>query len=422
MLEKGGPSRQATVARERVSLWDADVAAREVEARLRGAGALKVTVAGEVARRCDEVSEFVFLVRGLSFDGLVAALRGAAAPGGRDASAEHIAILPIEGDGRIQRITLPWPWLTVLTTSDAAHAAWLETRARERGLSRADLAAASTEDDVYALLGLEPCPPELREGAGARVEPELLRLEDVRGVIHAHTTSSDGRASLAAMVEEAMSRGAEYIGISDHMGIGRGMSREAVVRQAREIAELRRAYPAIEIFHGIEVDIEADGRLAAEDELLASLDFVVASVHRGFTDDAGRMTERLLAAVRHPLVTILGHPTGRLFGARAPAAIDVDAVARACFDHGVALEINGSPTRLDLPSQAVRSALGSGAAFVVAPDAHSTSELSHTKLAVGLARRGNVPRRAVINTRDRAEMSAYLRDRRARAARCAAEV
>ncbi|HVJ91653.1 MAG TPA: DNA polymerase III, partial [Labilithrix sp.] len=155
-------------------------------------------------------------------------------------------------------------------------------------------------------------------------------------------------------------------------------------------------------------------RLAADDDLLASLDFVVASVHHGFGDDV-RMTERLLAGVRHPLVTFLGHPTGRLFGAREPAAIDVDAVARACVDHGVVLEINGSPTRMDLPSREVRSVAREGVTFVVTPDAHDTSELAHTKLAVGLARRGNLSREAVINTRDRASMSDYLRGRRVRA-------
>ena len=240
MLDNGQERRGPTAMGRRVSLWDADVAALELEGRLRRAGALEVVVAGEVARRCDDVSELVVLVRGLRFEGLVDALRGDAPRGGRDASAEHIATLPVEGDGTIQSTRLPWPWLTVLATSDLAHAAWLETRARERGLSPGDFAAASTEDDVYALLGLPPCPPELREGAGPVVSPELVRLGDVRGIVHAHTTSSDGRAPLEAMVHEAMSQGAEYIGISDHMGVGRGMSREDVAAQAREISELRR--------------------------------------------------------------------------------------------------------------------------------------------------------------------------------------
>lgn len=414
--ERDASNQPRPRTRARVSLAEADRAARAIAAQIEAAGATEVIVVGEIARRRDEVAEIGLLVRGLSDAGLVAALKGASVVSSKEPSAVHrVAVAIDDGAVGLHRLRLPWRWAALLATCDLDHATWLTELAEERGVPRSALGAVETDEQLYALLGLPATPPELREGRGVLPDPELVRPSDVRGLLHAHTLASDGRAPLSAVIREAIGRGYSYIGISDHFGSKRGISREGLAAQAREIEAARRAHPEVEILHGLEVDLEPDGGLAADEGDLRSLDFVIASVHTDFSMTADRMTARLVAAAEHPLVTVLGHPTGRLLGARPAAALDVRRLAKVGRARAVALEINGYPTRLDPPSELVRSAAAEGASFLITADAHDEGELAYADYATGLARRANLARRRVINTLERAELVELLRERRARA-------
>ena len=294
-----------------------------------------------------------------------------------------------------------------------------------RGLHKAGKSIASqTEADIYQALGLPYIEPELREG-DREIElalnnklPELVTDDDLRGILHAHTHSSDGAHSLEQMAEAVRRRGYSYFGVSDHSRsahYARGLSIETIERQHEEIDRLNAAYNGgFRIFKGIESDILPDGSLDYPDEILAHFDFVVASVHSRFQLDEDAQTARMMKAVANPYTTILGHMTGRQLLRRPGYGIDIEKILRACAKHGVAVEINSNPLRLDLDWRWHARALALGCRFSIDPDAHSASEIAFAHWGVEMARKGGVSKDSVINCLDSAQFSALLEERKVR--------
>ena len=267
---------------------------------------------------------------------------------------------------------------------------------------------APDEAAVYAALRIPVCPPELREAPFRDTPPALLEVADIRGDLHCHTTWSDGRASVEEMGRAALGRGYEYIAICDHtpaVGAVRGLTPDAVRRQAEEIAAANAALAPFRVLRGIECDILPDGRLDLPDDVLAELDWVQVSVHGGQRMPGPEMTTRVEAALRNPHVRCLSHPTGRLIGRRPENAVDLDRVYQVALEEGVAVEVNGLPDRLDLSGAHVREAIAAGVPIVCSTDAHSVRGLGNMANAVHTARRGWATAGDVLNARSAAELS-----------------
>jgi DNA polymerase (family 10) len=269
------------------------------------------------------------------------------------------------------------------------------------------LPEAAHEVDVYTALGIPFCPPELREQPFAGPPPKLLELVDVRGDLHCHTTWSDGRATVVEMAEAARALGYDYLAICDHtpaVGAVPGVTADDLRRQAGEIASVNEQVPAFRVLSGVECDILPDGRLDLPDSALAELDWVQASVHGGQRMPRRELTKRVEEALRNPHVRCLSHPMGRIIGHRAENALDLERVIEVALETGVALEVNGLPSRLDLRGELVRLAVEAGVPIVVSTDAHSTRGLANMALAVGTARRGWATAADVVNTRPLASL------------------
>jgi DNA polymerase (family 10) len=259
---------------------------------------------------------------------------------------------------------------------------------------------APDEEGVYRALGIPWCPPELREEPFRGEPPALVELGDVRGDLHCHTTWSDGRASVEEMGRAAIERGYDYLAICDHtpaVGAVSGLTADDVRRQGEEIAAANVALAPFRVLRGIECDILPDGRLDLADDVLAELDWVQASVHGGQRMPRREMTKRVEEAMRHPAVSCLSHPTGRLITRRPENAVDLDRVFALALELGVAVEVNGLPPRLDLSGAHVRDALRAGVAIVCSTDAHSVRGLDNMELAVRTARRGWATAADVVN-------------------------
>jgi DNA polymerase (family X) len=258
--------------------------------------------------------------------------------------------------------------------------------------------AFATEEEVYAFLGYDWIPPELRENCGeleaARdgALPELVELKELRGDLHTHTTWSDGKDSLESMVAEAMTRGYDYYAICDHSH----RLRDGRLEQLTEAIDRLNARLPITLLKGIEVNVRVDGSLDVPDEQLATLDWVVASVHSSFDRDP---TERVLAAMENRYVDCIGHLTSRKIGRREPAAVDVERVIEKALETGTFLEINSQPDRLDLSDVHARVAREAGLKLVIDSDAHQTAALAYVELGVGQARRAWLTKDDVVNTR-----------------------
>jgi len=295
----------------------------------------------------------------------------------------------------------------------------------EYGLFRGEeLIPCASEADIFAALGMEEIPPELRENLGeieaaqGRRLPALITDADIQGVFHAHTTESDGRDALEEMVGAAAALGYRYLGISDHSRSARyanGLSIERVRAQQAAIDEAQRRHPEITLFKGIESDILPDGSLDYPDDVLTSFDFVIASVHSRFGMTEAAMTDRVVKAISHPAVTILGHPTGRLLLSREGYPLDLTRVLDAARRHHVVIELNANPHRLDLDWRFCKDARDRGVTFSINPDAHSTEGLADTRYGVGIARKGWLTRADVFNARRADEMRQTLSAKRAHA-------
>lgn len=295
------------------------------------------------------------------------------------------------------------------------------TGAGEDPAPPADPAPPDGEDALYRLLGLEPIPPELREGRGeveaaaAGCLPELVAAVHLRGDLHVHSRWSDGAASIAEMAAAARARGYRYLAICDHsrsLKVAHGLEVAELEAQWAEIDALNAALAAegadFRILKGAEVDILKDGRLDYPDEILARLDVVVASVHTHLQLDRQAMTERLLAAAEHPHVDIVAHPTGRRLGFRDPYDADLEAVIAAAARTGTALEINASAERLDLPAEWARRAAAAGAWLVIDTDAHAPDQLDQVTLGVKVARRAWIGPGQVLNALEPEALRAWL--------------
>ena len=318
-------------------------------------------------------------------------------------------------------------------TGSGKHNEALRTDAVKRGLHVSEYGIAedesgktfafATEEEVYAKLGLAYIEPELRENRGelraardGRL-PELIELADIRGDLHSHTTHSDGRNSTREMAEAARDRGYEYLAITDHSashGFGDHVSPDELRKQIERVAELNEELDGITVLAGTETNILPDGRLDYEDELLERLDWVVASVHTSFRMGEQKMTERMVAAIGHPLVDAIGHPIGRMLGRREPYAVDVDRLIEAAAATGTFLEINANPNRRDLPDHYAKAAVQAGVTIVVDSDSHGVDTLVNMRYGVATARRAWLTAADVANTRPWPELDGLRKTPRRR--------
>jgi DNA polymerase (family 10) len=308
-------------------------------------------------------------------------------------------------------------------TGSGAHNAALREGAVREGLHVSEYgilddatgksATCPTELQVYARIGLLYIEPELRENRGeleaarAGELPRLIELGDIRGDLHSHTIASDGHDTIEEMALAARERGYEYLAITDHSashGFGNDVSPDGLRRQIELVRDADAHLDGIELLAGSEVNILPDGSLDYDDELLAELDWVIASVHTSFGMGAEKMTERMIAAIGHPLVDAIGHPTGRLIERREPYAIDLDAVFAAAARTGTMLEINANPDRRDLSDINARAAARAGVTIVIDSDAHRTATLANMRWGVATARRAWLTKEQVANTRPWAEL------------------
>ena len=294
----------------------------------------------------------------------------------------------------------------------------------EYALARLDDGSAlpsSTEEEIYAALGMDWIPPELREDLG-EIEaaaqhrlPVLIEQSDIRGDLHMHTSATDGKNTIREMAEAALERGYSYIAITDHsknLAMTNGLDdARALEHIARIRAVDREMAGSIRIFPGIEVDILVDGALDLSDDVLAQMDVVVASVHSYFNQPAEQMTKRILRAIENPFVRILGHPTGRLLLRREPYEFDLDAVLRRSAELGVAVEHNAYPDRLDLNDRNLRRAKELGCKIVVNTDAHHTSHLEKMRYGIRQLRRARLQANDVLNTRSADDLLRGFRHR-----------
>ncbi len=309
-------------------------------------------------------------------------------------------------------------------TGSAEHRAALCAKATERGLvlderglwRGGERVECDNEAALFAALGLAYIPPELRENQGevaaaADTLPELVTVADIRGMLHLHSTYSDGADSLEAMARAVQERGFEYMGIADHSqtaAYAGGLRVEAVQRQWEEIDRLNEELAPFRIFKGIESDILSDGTLDYDDELLAQFDFVVVSVHSQFNLSREAMTARIVRAIEHPAATIVGHPTGRLLLKREGYAVDIDSIIEAAARCEVALEINAHPSRLDLDWRHVKKARDRGVQIAVNTDAHSMAGLDHLGYGIGIARKGWLRAADIPNALSRKAIAAWF--------------
>jgi DNA polymerase (family 10) len=291
----------------------------------------------------------------------------------------------------------------------------------EYGLTRGErTVAARTEEDIYRALELAWIPPELREMQG-EIEmarngtlPKLIELGDIRGDLHMHSTRSDGQDTLAEMVRASRDRGVEYCAITEHskaLAMIGGFDTARVKQSVAEIAAVRREVPGIEVLHGLEVDILADGALDLSDEGLAILDWVIVSLHSRLDQPGPEVTARVLRALEHPMVHAMGHPTGRQIGSRKGAALDMERVFERAAALGVAMEINAQPDRTDLSDVNARFAREKGVRLVIDTDAHSIRQLDFMRYGVFAARRAGLTKEHVLNTLPIERLRAALRPR-----------
>ena len=317
-------------------------------------------------------------------------------------------------------------------TGSPAHFAMLQTfaagagwRLKAGGLHDPDgrLRPSATEDDIYAALGLPCIPPEIRSGddeidkAARGALPALVTRNDIRGDLHTHTTWSDGRDSIEAMVETCRTLGYQYVAITDHSphsAATRNLTVDGVKRQAEEIAAVRARYPEIAILHGCEVDILPDGRLDFPDRVLERFDIVLASLHERAGHSPDQLMKRYAGAMRHPLVTLITHPTNRMVPHKRGYDLDYDRLFAMAVETRTVVEIDGSPAHLDLDGDLARRAIATGAMVAIDSDCHRAEMLDRQmELGIVMARRGWVEARHVLNARPLDEVRAFIAAKRA---------
>jgi len=417
------------VAAKRFKLAVAEAEADALVGFLRGAG--RVVVAGSYRRRRDTVGDLDLLVT----------TAAAAAVGDRLVGYENVAEVLAHGPTRTTVVLRSGLQIDVRAvpeecygaallyfTGSKAHNIALRAIAVHRGwklneyglFSGRRRIAGATEEEVYAKLGLEFIPPELREDRG-EVElaktgqlPVLVTRADIRGDLHVHSDWTDGTAPIEAMAKAAQAQGYEYMALTDHsrrVAMTHGLDPARLSRQGRDIDRLNATLRGFTILKGTEVDILKDGSLDLPDASLAKLDIVVAAVHSFFDLPRDAQTERVIRAISNPHVSIIAHPTGRLIGEREPYDIDMERVIAAARSFGCHLEINAQPDRLDLNDMHVHAAKQAGVKLAISTDAHSVDGFACMRFGIDQARRGWLAAEDVINTRSLAVLRKLLRPR-----------
>ncbi len=309
-----------------------------------------------------------------------------------------------------------------LETGHPAHTQAVLARLAARGVRPDQL--PPSEEEIYRLAGLPLIDPVLREDRGeieaaeAGALPRLIRGEDLHGILHMHTSWSDGRASLRHMIRAGVELGWEYVGVADHSQAAfyaGGLTPERLRKQALKVEELRPEFPSLHIFHGVECDILPSGQLDLPDDLLAELDFVIVSIHSMMRMGTVEMTDRIIAALEHPATTLLAHPSGRLLLEREAYGVEWDRVFDTAARHGVAIEFNAPPERLDLDWRLIRAATSRGIPICINPDAHSPEAMGNVFASIATARKGWLTPEQVLNTKSAGDMAAHLRARQERA-------
>jgi DNA polymerase (family X) len=401
-------------------------------------GAERVEVAGSLRRMVDAVKDIDIIATASDPAALAASLGELPLVQEVHSAGEAGARVTTHAGMKVDlKVVAPDQFGNVLQhfTGSQAHNVALREGAVRRGLHVSEYAIlddatgetlrCATEEEVYERLGLAWIPPELREGRGeleaATVGgpglPDLIELEDLRGDLHCHTTLSDGNQTAEEMVEAARARGLEYLAITDHSathGFGNDVSPEALARRIEEIRDLNLRTEGIELLVGTETNILPDGSLDYPDELLAELDWVIASIHTSFAMDERAMTDRMVAAIEHPLVDAIGHPTGRKIETRAPYGLDMERVIEAAARTGTMIEINSAPDRRDLNDVHARAAAQAGVRILINSDAHSARNFELVRYGIATARRAWLTAAQVANTRPWAEFGP-LRKRVSRA-------
>ena len=328
------------------------------------------------------------------------------------------------------RIVTPeqFPFALHYFTGSVAHNVRVRQRALDRGMSLNEYelsgkkhAAVESEADLFKVLGLSYIEPELRENRGeieaaeAGTLPKLVTMKDMLGILHCHTTYSDGRSSLTQMAEAAVAWGAKYLGISDHSAsarYARGLSEQDLGKQQAEIDGWNAKSKKLRILKGAEVDILPDGKLDYPDRVLEKLDFVIVSVHTNFTMGEKEMTKRMTTALKNRHVSILAHPTGRMLLEREGYRVTLEEVFHVAAEEGVVIEINSNPHRLDLDWREVIQAKARGIRFAVNPDAHQDTGYADLRYGLGMARKAWLTKEDVVNTLPVDEALALFRRRR----------
>ena len=392
---------------------------------VRGArGVIHADYAGEIRRRAEVVQDIALVVAGPQSKALVEALQ----------SVPYVTQVVYQSEARAITARSPQGLPVSLRLVDAAnygrellkatgsteHVEALTQRLQARGASL----HGESEEAIYAAAGLPFVPPELREGHGeieqaaSGLVPVLIEAGQIQGVFHNHTVWSDGSATLEQMVEAARALGYRYIGISDHSQsafYANGLKEDRIKAQHAEIAAVQKKFPDIRIFKGIEADILVDGAMDYPDEVLATFDFVIASVHSRFNLSEEEQTRRICRALANPYVTMLGHSTGRLLLSRDGYRVDMRQVLDAAAAHGKIVEINANHHRLDLDWRLCGYAKEKGVMFSINPDAHSTEGLADVPFGVNVARKGGVTAQDVVNTLPVEAMAARLQAMRPKA-------
>ena len=437
-LRKGIADYRRSTGRFRIDVANLE-AQRIAEYLLQFKGIEKVTPAGSLRRGRETVGDLDLLATGPACE-----------PGHTEAAVEHVAAYPgihdmiAKGENKVSfhvesalqvdvRLLPSASYGAALQyfTGSKAHNVSLRQRALKMGYTLSEWAlakldggaavAAATEEEIYSALGMDWMPPEMRENLGeidAAAQhrlPRVVSSADIRGDVHMHTTASDGRNSIREMAEAAIACGYKYIAITDHskfLGVTNGLDEKRALQQIAQVREVDKAMEGrIRVFTGIEVDILADGALALDDEVLAQMDVVIASVHSRFEQPREEMTARVLRAIENPNVRILGHPTGRLLLRLEPFALDIEAVLRRAAELGVAMEHNAAPERLDLNDHDLRLAKELGCKIVISSDSHDDRNLGKMDYGVKQLRRAWLTAEDVLNTRDAEGFLAGLRPR-----------
>ena len=402
--------RNGLVEAQSILLYKADELRAEVEEYLlTRCGVKRLQVVGDYRRRVEVVRDLSFVIETDDFAAVVSRLERY---GGRMpllASEDSSATFQLSA-GLLLRVQAvdPEHWGLALVGLTGSEAHLRQLNAATGALTSPDTLTANipSETALYGKFGLSFIEPELREGndevqlASRHELPVLVTREDIRGELHAHSTSSDGAHSIEQMAIAARDRGYEYIGITDHsqsLKIARGVSVEDLWRQIREIDRLNQRMTAIRILKSAEVDILADGTLDYPDDLLRELDYTVCSLHSRFALGKKEQTERILRAMDNRYFTILGHPTGRLLLNRPAYALDFEKIVEHAKANGCFFEINSSPNRLDLSSENARFAHRAGVKIAVSTDAHSIRELDLVRCGLDQARRAGLAKNDVLN-------------------------